>query len=153
MSGCQECSPSCTSAPLAVACKAMAVGASKFCRALRRQDAHSKWPEVVEMQSTTSERTIAELRKLWLHTDSLSNLLQTTVHSLHSMNFATFLKLNSVKHVHCSSYHPASSELLSELQRARLVVEEPASTGKLLHFILPSDQLGADLPASQRHIF
>ena len=28
-------------------------------------DAHSKWPEVIEMKSTTAERTIQELRTIF----------------------------------------------------------------------------------------
>ena len=28
-------------------------------------DAHSKWPEIIEMNSTTSQKTIAELPKLF----------------------------------------------------------------------------------------
>ena len=32
-------------------------------------DAHSKWPEIIEMSSTTTYKTIAELRKMFALTD------------------------------------------------------------------------------------
>ena len=68
-------------------------------------DAHSKWPEIVEMHSTTSQRTIAKLQKM----------LSDNGPQFISEEFATFVKFNGIKHIRCSPYHPASNGAVERL--------------------------------------
>ena len=57
---------------MGVALPPLATYTHRFCRFVQRSnffvlvDAHSKWPEVVEMKSTTAEKTIEVMRTVWI---------------------------------------------------------------------------------------
>ena len=68
-------------------------------------DAHSKWPEVIPMSTTTSNQTIAELRWLFAVHGLPQQLVSDNGPQFTSDEFATFCKMKGIKHVHCSSYH------------------------------------------------
>ena len=77
-------------------------------------DAHSKWPEIVEMNSTTAQKTIVELRKMF----AAHGLPQQLVYNgpqFISEEFASFLKSNGIKHIRCAPYHPASNGAVERL--------------------------------------
>ena len=69
-------------------------------------DAHSKWPEIVEMNSTTSQRTIAELRKMFAAQGLPQQLVSDNGPQFISDEFATFMKSNGIKHIRCAPYAP-----------------------------------------------
>ena len=78
-------------------------------------DAHSKWPEIIEMNSTTSTQTITEIRRLFAAHGLPTQLVSDNCPQVTSEEFATFCKKNGVKHICCSPYHPASKGLAKRL--------------------------------------
>ena len=78
-------------------------------------DAHSKWPEIVEMNSTTSQRTIAELCKTFAAHGLPQQLVSDNGPQFISDEFATFMKSNGIKHIRCAPYHPASNGAVERL--------------------------------------
>ncbi|XP_060799470.1 uncharacterized protein K02A2.6-like [Neoarius graeffei] len=74
-------------------------------------DAHSKWPEVHIMDSTTSSKTITVLRGLFSRYGIPHNLVSDNGPQFCSEDFSTFLKANGVKHIRSAPYHPASNGL------------------------------------------
>ena len=72
-------------------------------------DAHSKWPEILEMRSTTAAKTISELRKMFAAHGCPEQLVSDNGPQFVSQELATFLKMNGVKHIRCAPYHPASN--------------------------------------------
>ena len=72
-------------------------------------DAHSKWPEVIEMPSTTAPKTIAELRRLFAAYGLPEQLVSDNGPQFVAEEFAIFLKRNGVKHIRSSPYHPSSN--------------------------------------------
>ncbi|XP_056144392.1 uncharacterized protein K02A2.6-like [Lampris incognitus] len=74
-------------------------------------DAHSKWPEVQIMDSTTASKTITVLRGLFSRHGLPQILVSDNGPQFCSEEFATFLKANGVKHVRSAPYHPAMNGL------------------------------------------
>eukprot|EP00118_Oscarella_pearsei_P024180 m.300985 g.300985 ORF g.300985 m.300985 type:complete len:663 (+) comp40804_c0_seq14:1019-3007(+) len=72
-------------------------------------DSHSKWPEVIQMRSTTSEKTIAVLRSLFSCYGIPEQLVSDNGPQLTSEEFADFLKMNGVKHIRSAPHHPATN--------------------------------------------
>ena len=72
-------------------------------------DAHSKWPEVFEMSSTTALKTIATLRHLFAAYGLLEQLVSNNGPQFTSEEFQIFVKQNGVKHIRCAPYHPSSN--------------------------------------------
>ena len=74
-------------------------------------DAHSKWPEVIEMSSTTATLTIAALRRLFAAYGLPQQLVSDNGPQFTSDEFAVFCKMNGVKHIRTAPYHPSSNGL------------------------------------------
>ena len=72
-------------------------------------DANSKWPEVVPMSTTTAEKTIEELRKLFAAHGLPEQLVSDSGAQFTSQEFEEFLKANSIKHIRSAPYHPATN--------------------------------------------
>ena len=72
-------------------------------------DAHSKWPEVVGMKSTTAGATIKALRRLFAAYGLPNQLVSNNGPQFTSTEFAYFLKANGIKHIKCVPYHPSSN--------------------------------------------
>ncbi len=72
-------------------------------------DAHSKWPEVIEMTSTTAQKTIVELRKVFAAYGLPKQLVTDNGPQFVAEEFATFMKSNGIKHIMCAPYHPSSN--------------------------------------------
>ena len=68
-------------------------------------DAHSKWPEVVEIATTTAQRTIIELRKIFAAYGLPEQLVSDNSPQFVSAEFASFLQMNGIKHIRCALYH------------------------------------------------
>ena len=62
-------------------------------------DAHSKWPEVVEMPSTTAQKAVDELRKLFSAYGLPEQLVSDNGPQFVAQEFGIFLKENGVKHI------------------------------------------------------
>ncbi len=65
-------------------------------------DAHSKWPEVCVMDSTTSTKTIQVLKTLFSRYGLPEVLVIDNGPQFTSEEFQTFLKVNGVKHTFCT---------------------------------------------------
>ena len=99
-------------------------------------DAHSKWPKVFEMPSTTSFATIYVLRHLFASYGLPCQLALDNGPQFCSEEFAIFLNTNWVRHIHCAPYHPASNGLVEHFVRTfkqALKACEPSSLS--LHHI------------------
>jgi len=72
-------------------------------------DAHSKWPEVVCMQSTTSERTIEVLREIFSRNGLYEQLVSDNGPKLTSSEFMKFMKINGIKHIRSVVHHPSTN--------------------------------------------
>ena len=72
-------------------------------------ESHSKWPEVIEMKSTTATATIKELRRLFAMYGLPEQLVSDNGPQFTSTEFAGFMKANGIKHIRCAPYHPSSN--------------------------------------------
>ncbi len=72
-------------------------------------DAHSKWPEVQYMTTTTAVKTIQVLRQMFARYGIPEQLVSDNGPQFVSEEFARFMKQNGVKHIKCSPYHPSSN--------------------------------------------
>ena len=78
-------------------------------------DAHSKWLEVIMMTSTTAEKTITELRKVFTSYGLPEQLVTDNGPQFTSSDFDVFIKCNGIKHILTAPYHPKSN---GEAERA-----------------------------------
>ena len=74
-------------------------------------DAHSKWLEVAIMKSTSSERTIEELRSTFSRFGLPQQLVSDNGPQLVPEEFKTFMEENSIQHIKSAPYHPATNGL------------------------------------------
>ena len=74
-------------------------------------DAHSKWPEVVLMTSTTATHTIAVLRQMFATHGLPQQLVSDNGPQFTSSEFSDFCAANGIKHIRTAPYHPASNGL------------------------------------------
>lgn len=72
-------------------------------------DAYSKWPEIVEMSSTSAAQTITVLHQIFVTHGIPEQLVSDNGPQFTSSEFAEFCKANGVKHIRVSPYHPASN--------------------------------------------
>ena len=85
-------------------------------------DAHSKWPEVFPMVSTTASATIRVLRSLFASYGLPRQVVSDNGPQFASEEFRLFLGSNRVKHIKSLSYHPstngAAERFIRTLKRA-----------------------------------
>ena len=74
-------------------------------------DAHSKWPEVISMTTTTASRTIEELRKLFATHGLPEQLVSDNGPQFIADEFGAFIRNNGMKHIKSAPYHPATNGL------------------------------------------
>ena len=72
-------------------------------------DAHSKWPEVHHMSTTTTTKSLQVLRSLFARYGIPEQLVSDNGPQFVSEEFETVMKQNGVKHIKCSPYHPSSN--------------------------------------------
>ena len=72
-------------------------------------DAYSKWLEVVPMSSTSAERTITELKKLFVTHGLPTQVVTDNGAQFTSQEFEDFLKSNGIQHYKSAPYHPATN--------------------------------------------
>lgn len=74
-------------------------------------DSHSKWIEVVKMNSTTTTATVRELRTVFAHFGIPESIVSDNGPQFTSGEFAEFCHLNGMHHVHVPPFHPSSNGL------------------------------------------
>uniref|UniRef100_A0A8C3HCL2 Gypsy retrotransposon integrase-like protein 1 n=1 Tax=Chrysemys picta bellii TaxID=8478 RepID=A0A8C3HCL2_CHRPI len=74
-------------------------------------DAHSKWPEVSIMQSTTAESTIQKLQGLFSRFGLPEQLVSDNGPQFVSQEFQKFMKANGIHHITSAPYHPSTNGL------------------------------------------
>lgn len=72
-------------------------------------DAHSKWPYVCKMGSTTSENTIEVLRQIFSQQGLPLELVSDNGPQFISTEFADFMRKNDIKHLRSAPFHPSSN--------------------------------------------
>ncbi|XP_063363502.1 uncharacterized protein K02A2.6-like [Cydia amplana] len=72
-------------------------------------DSYSKWPEVIEMNSITSSRTIEVFNSLFARHGYPVHLVTDNGPSFTSSEFKDFCKLKDIKHTFTPPYHPATN--------------------------------------------
>ena len=72
-------------------------------------DAHSKWPEIIPMRQTTTEKTMEVLRGLFASYGFPEEIVSDNGPQFTSDMFATFLSKNGIKHSRSAPYHPATN--------------------------------------------
>ena len=84
-------------------------------------DSHSKWLEVRHMSSTTTERTVGELRLIFVQHDLPEKVVSNNGVQFTSNEFAEFMSKNGIKHTLVPLYHPQSN---GATERSVRVVKE-----------------------------
>lgn len=74
-------------------------------------DAHSKWPEVFTMRSTTAEKTIEKLGEVFSPFGFPEQLVSDNGPQFVSQEFERFLVANGVQHIRSAPYHPSTNGL------------------------------------------
>lgn len=71
-------------------------------------DAHSKWPEIFDMVSTTTEATISKYREVFAHYGILQRLVTDNGPQFTSDAFKVFMARNNIRHSFSAPYRPAT---------------------------------------------
>ena len=79
------------------------------CMFLLLMDAHSKWPEIIELTSTTASKTIEVLREIFSRNGLPEQVVSDNGPQFVSEEFERFMKENAIKHIRISPNHPASN--------------------------------------------
>lgn len=74
-------------------------------------DAHSKWPEVVTMKSTSSEKTISVLRTIFARNGLPEQIVSDNGPQYTSEEFQDFMRKNGIKYFKSAPHHPATNGL------------------------------------------
>ena len=106
-------------------------------------DAHSKWPIVILMTTTTASRTIEELRKLFA-THSLSEqLVSDNRPQFIGDEFGEFMRQsNGINHIKSALYHPATNGMAERFVQTfkqalcAALAEKKSISWKLANFLL-----------------
>ena len=74
-------------------------------------DAHSKWPEVIETNSTAASPTIQTLRDLFARFGLPEQTVSDNGPPFNSQDFSTFMKMNGIKHIRSTPYQASTNGL------------------------------------------
>ena len=74
-------------------------------------DAYSKWPEVVPMTTTSTTKTIEELRSMFARNGIPDQIVSDNGPQFIATEFSVFVKNNGIKHIRSAPYHPATNGL------------------------------------------
>ena len=72
-------------------------------------DAHSKWLQIIKMNTTTSEWIIAILKRLFAQFGLPEQVVSDNGPQFTLEDFKLFMQSNGFKHLQSTSYHPASN--------------------------------------------
>ena len=96
-------------------------------------DAHSKWPEVFTMSSTTTTATITVLRKLFAAYGLPLQVVTDNGPQFVSDEFASFMRGNGIRHIKSAPYHPATNGLAERfVQSVKQALKTNISSGRPL---------------------
>ena len=73
--------------------------------------AHSKWPEVIPMRSTTTTATIGKLRDIFARHGIPEHIVSDNGPQFASDEFSKFAKASGIRHIRSAPYHPATNGL------------------------------------------
>ena len=74
-------------------------------------DAHSKWPEVVVMPSTTSTKTTEALESVFAKYGLPEQLVSDNGPQFTSQEFIQFTRQHGIRHIRSTPYHPSTNGL------------------------------------------
>lgn len=74
-------------------------------------DAFSRWPEIVEMTTTTATATIRQLESLFSRFGAPETLVSDNGTQFTAALFENFCKMNNIKHIRTPPFHPQSNGL------------------------------------------
>ncbi|EYC07744.1 hypothetical protein Y032_0069g372 [Ancylostoma ceylanicum] len=72
-------------------------------------DAYSKWPEIIEMSTTTTNATIRELTRLFAQFGNPQTLVTDNGPQFTSKNFENFCTRNGIRHLKSPPFYPQSN--------------------------------------------
>ena len=72
-------------------------------------DAHSKWPEVLEMVNTSASHTITALRQIFARFGLSEQVVSDNGSQFTSVEFSSFMRNNGIRHIRISPYYPSSN--------------------------------------------
>ena len=102
-------------------------------------DAHSKWPEVVVMNSTSSARTITVLREMFARFGLPQQIVTDNGPQFTANEFRQFTAANGVKHITTSPYHPSSNGAAERMvQTVKRAIRVGLQSGDTLEHALAS---------------
>ena len=78
-------------------------------------DAHSRWPEVVKMKSTTTKKTTEVMKTLFGSYRIPERVVSDNGPQFISDEFAKFMQQNYVKHIRSTPNHPSTNGLAEYL--------------------------------------
>ncbi|XP_015231242.1 PREDICTED: uncharacterized protein LOC107085444 [Cyprinodon variegatus] len=74
-------------------------------------DAHSKWPDVAIMRSTTTRKTIERLEEMFSRYGIPEQLVSDNGPQFVAEEMEAFLKMNGIQHIKSAPYHPSTNGL------------------------------------------
>lgn len=72
-------------------------------------DAHSKWPEIIPMRSTTAKATIFQLKLIFARFGLPERIVTDNGPQFSSDEFKDFTRRNGIRHTFSAPYHPATN--------------------------------------------
>ena len=105
-------------------------------------DAHSKWPEVFPMRTTTTGQTIDILRSVFARNGIPKQIVTDNGPQFISEEFRKFVTANGIKHFRSAPYHRATNGLAERFvqslkQSLRAMSSQPISLNhKLANFLI-----------------
>ena len=72
-------------------------------------DAFSKWPEVVQLSTTTATKTVSVLRTIFSRMAIPSQIVTDNGPQFTASEFERFCKYNGINHTLTAPYHPSSN--------------------------------------------
>ena len=93
-------------------------------------DAHSHWPEVLEMRLTAATAMIQGLHRLFALYKFPVQLVSDNGPEVTSTEFQEFSKANGIKNIRCAPYHPSSNgaaERFVQMLKTAMKVTEKSS--------------------------
>ena len=103
-------------------------------------DAYSRWPEIVEMRSTTATATINQLECMFARFGYPDTLVSDNGSQFTSRDFEEYCRVNGIKHLRSSPFHPQSNGLaerfVDTFKRALLKMKGEGSSQKALQRFL-----------------
>ena len=101
-------------------------------------DSHSKWPEVLEMNTTTAAKTITVLMEMFARYGLPEQVVTDNRPQFTSAEFRQFLTANGVKHILCSPYHSSNGATERLVQTVKQALKAGFQKGVLFEQALAS---------------